>query len=67
MQCTLLPDPRGASHAEAFQFLSVGPSVGKSVGWSAGQSKALIMSVVPLVGRSLQGFYSIPLNRGLGD
>ena len=43
-----LPDPRGAGHAKAFQFLSVGPSVRRSVG----RSVSLIVSVGPSVARS---------------
>ena len=94
-----LPDPKGAGHAKAFQFLSVGPSVGQSVSRSVGLSvcrsvglsvcrsvgptllscpsvrrsvsRSVGRSVGPSVGRSvgrlLQGFCSIPLNRGLGD
>ena len=47
-----LPDPRGAGHAKAFQFLSVGPSVGPSDGRMVGWSVSLIVSVGPSVGRS---------------
>ena len=47
-QSQLLPDPGGAGHAKAFQFLSVGPSVGRSVG----RSDSLIVSVGLSVGRS---------------
>ena len=46
-----LPDPRGAGHAKAFQFSSVGLSVGPSVGWSVRLSYRVRRSV----GRSLQG------------
>ena len=37
----LLPDHRGAGHAKAFLFLSVGPSVRPSVGRSVGRSVRL--------------------------
>ena len=37
------------------------------VGWSVGRWECRSDPLIGSVGRSLQGFYSIPLNRGLGD
>ena len=49
----LLPDPRGAGHAKAFQISSVGPSVGRSVGLSVGRLVGPVLLSCPSVRRSV--------------